>query len=293
MALNAEFLWDGIAPEEGHERIRFPWRGRPVEAERHMSRIAEIVSGSDPDVVVLCEVENQSALGIFNDRFLTAGRYRAFVFEGDDVDTGQDVGLLTRVEPDDVQFCEDVGSLNGVRKGLTKNIVAKIRVGGLRIALIGVHLIAQPDLHERRGAREAQAVAIRDLARRLRKSGHLPVVCGDFNDYDGCLESSDCSDSAPISSVLRIIRQMDPRRPDDDLVNVSRFLPKVSRYTSHRDRNRNGRVDAGDGLSSIDHILVAPELAPLVESVDIPKHAETHGSTAHFPVVVRFRTAAG
>lgn len=291
MTLNAEFLWDGVGPEEGSDRIRFAWRGNRVEAERHMARIAEIVVASDPDVVVLCEVENGAALATFNDRFLEARGYRAFVFDGDDVDTGQDVALLTRVDPDEVSFCEDVGSLNGVRKGLSKNIVAKLRVGALRIGLVGVHLIAQPDAAERRAAREAQAVVVRDLARRLHRSNHLPVVCGDFNDYDGCDDASDCSESAPISAVLRIARQMDPRRPEDDLVNVAQFVPKVARYTSHRDRNHNGRVDAGDRLSAIDHILVAPELATRVEWADIPKHAETRGATAHFPVVVRFRTA--
>ena len=51
MALNAEFLWDGVAPEEGHERVEFPWRGNPVEAERHMRDVAAVVSAADPDVV--------------------------------------------------------------------------------------------------------------------------------------------------------------------------------------------------------------------------------------------------
>lgn len=289
MALNAEFLWDGAGPEEGHPRIRFPWRYNRVEAERHMERIAEIVVASDPDVAIVCEVENQSALTRFNNGFLAGSGYRAFVFEGDDVDTGQDVALLTRIDPDEVTFHEEAMSLNGVRKGLTKNIVAKLRVGSLRLGVVGVHLIANPDDRSRRAEREAQAGCIRELTRRLRRSNHLPVVCGDFNDYDGCIESSDCNDSTPISNVLRIARQMDPKSRDDDLVNASCFVPKVTRYTSHRDRNGNGRVDAGDLLSSIDHVLLAPELVEHVESVDIPKHVETRFVTPHFPVVVRMR----
>ena len=224
MTLNAEFLWDGVGPEEGHPRIRFPWRHKRVEAERHMERIAEIVRACDPDLAVICEVENRSALERFNDGFLRESGYRAFIFEGDDVDTGQDVALLTRVDPDEVTFHEEAMSRNGVRKGLTKNIVAKVRVGSLRLGVIGVHLIANPDDRSRRAEREAQAGCIRELTRRLRRSNHLPVVCGDFNDYDGCVESSDCNDSMPISNVLRIARQMDPKHAHDDLVNASRFV---------------------------------------------------------------------
>jgi exonuclease III len=291
MTLNAEFLWDGVAPEEGSARMRFPWRSNPVEAERHMRRIAEIVVASDPDVLVLCEVENRAALATFVDRCLPGLGYRAHVFDGDDVDTGQDVGLLTRIDADDVSFCDEVGTMDGVRKGLSKNIVAKLRVGPLRVGLVGVHLIAKPDAADRRSAREAQAVAVSDLARRLKRSGHLPIVCGDFNDYDGCDDSLDCEDNVPISRVLAIAKRMDPRRPQDDLVNVARHIPKVARYTSHGDRDGDGRVSPRDRLSAIDHVLVAPELAALVERVDIPKHAQTRGATAHFPVVVRFRTA--
>ena len=292
MSINAEFLWDGVAPEEGHPRIRFPWRGNRVEAERHMARIAEIVTACDPDVAVVSEVENRAALDRFNEGFLTERGYRAYIFEGDDVDTGQDVALLTRVDPDEVVFHDEAISFNGTRKGLTKNIVAKLRVGPLRLAVVGVHLIANPDDRRRRPEREAQAAVIRELTRRLRRSNFLPVVCGDFNDYDACVESIDCSDNSPISNVLRIARQMDPRRTDDDLINAARFVPKVARYTSHRDRNGNGRVDTGDLLSSIDHMLLAPELIDHVEGVDIPKHVETRFVTSHFPIVVRLRVPA-
>lgn len=289
MALNAEFLWDGVGPEEGHPRIRFPWRGNRVEAERHMRRIAEIVETSDPDIVVLCEVENLHALERFNSGFLAGSLYRAYTFQGDDIDTGQDVGLLTRIEPDEVWFHEEAGRIGEVTKGLTKNIVARLRVGRLQIGLVGVHLISNPDDRSRRHAREAQALAIRELARRLRSSGCLPIVCGDFNDFDGAFGDADAFDNMPISRALDIARDMNPKRSDDDLVNAARFVPKVARYTSHRDRNHNGRVDTGDLLGAIDHVLLAPELAELVERVDIPKHDDTRGSTRHFPVVVRLR----
>lgn len=287
MTLNAEFLWDGRGPEEGHERIKFPWRGNPVEAERHMARIAEIVVASDPDILILCEVENASALAIFIEKFLPRQGYRGYVFDGDDVDTGQDVALLTRIDPIEVGFYDEYGERGGVRKALTKNIFAKLRVGPLKLGVIGVHLVALPDKRDRKLEREAQAVAIKTLARKLRKGGYSPVVCGDFNDYDGQFDSLDASDHSPISHVLRIAREMDTKDLGDDLVNAVRFVPKVARYTCHRDRNDNGRVDRGDFVSGIDHILLAPELVARVRSVDIPKHDDTRMTTTHFPVVVR------
>ena len=73
-------------------------------------------------------------------------------------------------------------------------------------------------------------------------------------------------------------------------VNVARFVPKVARYTKLGDRDRDGRASPGDRLTSIDHVLVAPQLAERIEWADIPKHARTRGVTSHYPIVVRFRT---
>ena len=289
MALNAEFLWDGVAPEEGHERVSFPWRGNPVEAERHMRDVAGVITASDPDVVVLCEVENSDALDLFNEQYLAGRGYRAYLHDGLDVDTGHDVGLLTRVDPIETGYYSGFGSYDGVRKGLAKNIFAKIRVGDLKLGLVGVHLVARPDDRSRRAAREAQAVALRTLALTLRKTGFLPVLCGDFNDYDGNAECVDVADSFPLSRVLRIARELDPRDSRDDLVNAAEYVPKVSRYTVHCDLNRNGREDRGDRFTSIDHILLANELEPLIERVDILHDHDPTRVTNHFPIVVRLR----
>jgi exonuclease III len=289
MALNAEFLWDGVAPEEGHERVAFPWRGNPVEAARHMREIADVITASDPDVVVLCEVENRDALEHFNERFLDGLGYRAYLHEGVDVDTGHDVGLLTRVDAIETGYYSGFGNRDGVRKGLAKNIYARMRVGDLKLGLVGVHLVARPDDPTRRAAREAQAVALRALVLSLRKSGYLPVVCGDFNDYDGDPNCADVADSFPISRVLRIARELDPGDARDDLVNAASHVPKVSRYTVHCDLNRNGREDRGDRFTSIDHILLANELEERIERVDILHDHDPTTVTNHFPVVVRLR----
>ena len=45
MTFNAEFLWDGVDPEEG--QANFPWKNAPDEAQEHMLRIAEVTLPDD------------------------------------------------------------------------------------------------------------------------------------------------------------------------------------------------------------------------------------------------------
>lgn len=81
MTLNAEFLWDGVQPEEG--RANFPWKGSQTEAEDHMRKVADLIIRSNPDIVNLVEVENLDALRIFNDKFLVGRGYKPYLVEGE------------------------------------------------------------------------------------------------------------------------------------------------------------------------------------------------------------------
>jgi hypothetical protein len=90
MTFNAEFLWDGVQPEDGS--AEFPWRGSQTEAEEHMRRVAEVIIASDPDVVNLVEVENLQALATFNDRFLAGRGYRPYLIDGLDTANGTGCG---------------------------------------------------------------------------------------------------------------------------------------------------------------------------------------------------------
>ncbi|MEK6238162.1 MAG: endonuclease/exonuclease/phosphatase family protein, partial [Planctomycetales bacterium] len=289
MTLNAEFLWDGQAPEEG--QVEFPWKSSPRKAVARMRALAKIIRDADADIVSLAEVENLDALRIFNQGQLRGMHYLPRFAQGIDRYTGQDMGLLTRIAPDFIRRDDRKGRSGNLRKSVSKNYVAVIRAGDRRIALIGLHFLAKPDDKERRPAREAQADAVRSMAVEQRRAGRLVVVWGDFNDYDGSPESRDAVGHVPITNVLRRVREMDPRNPDDDLINVARWLPAHRRYTSFYDRNGNGRVDPPKEFSSIDHVLISPELARHVESVEIPTGHDPTASTDHFPIVVRLNFA--
>ena len=273
MAWNAEFLWDGRAPEEG--KIDFAWKGSPEQAEAHMADIAEVIKSHDPDILHLSEVENERALDLLNEKFLGGSGYRAYFVPGTDTATGQDVALLSRVEVERMARDSRRGRSGGTRKGVSKHYVATLRAGDLHLGLIGIHLLARPHRESRVDDREAQADAVRGMARELVEAGRSVVVWGDFNDFDG--HTLDRSGNRPITRVLEWIRDLDPDDPSDDLINVAERLPRRERYTNGRD--------------AIDHVLVSPGLAERIVEVKIPHQHDPHAVTNHFPVIVELRVS--
>jgi len=287
MTINAEFMWDGVPPEEG--KVNFPRKGNKAKAEEHMAKIAAVIRLADPDIVNLCEVENLHALWTLNDKFLNGCRYRPYLKKGSDIATGQNMGLLTRIDPMDgtTEFVTRAGQSQNVLKSVSKNSVARFSVNGKRIGLIGVHLRAQPTSVERKPMREAQANAIVQIARGLKDNGYSLIILGDLNDYDGNVDALDHVDSRPITNVLSSIRALDETNPDDDLRNAASFLPKAERYTCFWDKDRNGKIGSPEELTSIDHILLSRDLASRIESVQILHDHDPKEGTDHFPVVVK------
>src|SRR5262249_51853489 len=145
MTFNAEFLWDGVAPEEGS--ADFPWKNSQTEAEDHMRLVAEVIVRGNPDIVNLVEVENLQALTTFNDKFLAGRGYRPYFVQGKDTATGQDVVLLTRIDPEgnEIQRDDRKGRAGNVMKSVAKNYIAKLTVDNVKISLIGLHFLARPN----------------------------------------------------------------------------------------------------------------------------------------------------
>lgn len=290
MTFNAEFLWDGVEPEEGAKDVTFPWKGRPDAARDHMRAVADIVARENPDILNLVEVENLTALTTFNNDFLATRGYRPYLVNGRDTHTGEDVALLTRIDPESNAITRDErkGVSGQVEKSVSKHYVARINVGDLKLSFIGLHLLAIPSHTGRRFERQAQADAIRSMAMDEQRAGRLLVVWGDFNDYDGADDARDQRDSTPIADVLSQIRAMSPDDPMDNLVNAAAFVPKPMRYTAHYDEDRDEYVDEPRELTSIDHILISPALASRVESVEIRHAHDPLKVSDHFPIIACF-----
>lgn len=292
LTLNAEWLWDGVTPEEG--QVNFPWKGNPALARAHMAAVAAVIQRSNPDIICLQEVENLDALLTFASFFPPDRGYRPYFVKGIDTETGQDVALLTRVDPEAgiVQREEGRAPAGTSTQSVSKNFYALFTAGDLRFALTDVHLLAFPDDRGRVAEREAQAVVIRRLEVGLRHLGYPVVVVGDLNDYDGNQDALDVRHNVPITHVLEWLRGMDPSTPLDDLKNVAAWIWPTERYTDWDDQNGNGLVEPRE-LSAIDHILVSPELAARAVGASIPHTYNPALVTDHFPVIVRLGTGNG
>ena len=130
-----------------------------------MAAIAEVIARANPDIVNLVEIENEAALTTLNDKFLPGRGYRPYFVQGGDTFTGQDVGLLTRIDPDgdQIHFDDREGQSGNVSKSVSKNYNAVITVGDTKILVVGLHFLAQPNRPDRRLQREAQVDAIRSI----------------------------------------------------------------------------------------------------------------------------------
>ena len=295
MTFNAEFLWDGIAPEEGNSQVKFDWKGDVAKAAVHMQKIAEVIRRNDPDIINLVEVENLAALTLFNDKYLAGMNYKPYLVNGKDTFTGQDVAFLTRIDPENNQTFYDgrKGTSANVSKSVSKNYVARVQIGNYKIAFIGLHFLAIPLNEARRLDRQAQADAIKQIALEQIANGYSVVVWGDFNDYDVEDISLDLNNNKPISSVLANIRLLDRNTEIDDLVNVARYIEKSKRYTAWYDADKNGLIDMPGDYSSIDHILLSPELAGRIIETRIDQTHNPLEVSDHFPIIVKMKLASG
>jgi len=288
MTYNAEFLWDGREPEEGISSIKFPWKGKPAAADAHMKAIANVIRRNNPDIVNLVEVENLQTLKYFNKKFLSSQNYQPYLVKGRDTITGQDVALLSRIAPEIIARENRKGKSGKVTKSVSKNYYAKFEINGQKLALIGIHFLANPSSKGRKNKRQAQSDAIRQLALDLRKDGYLPIILGDFNDFDG--EVKDRMNSKPLTNVLSQLKTLGTKTKKDDLINVLGFLGKRDRYTSFYDRNRNDKIEAKSEYSAIDFILLAQELEDNVEKVAIDHNYDPRKVSDHFPIIVTFKS---
>lgn len=284
---NARFLFDGRAPEG---EAGFPWKNDPIKAREHLRAVAAILATVDADVVHVSEVEDIETL----ERLLLEmgdPSYRAYLVPGRDPFTRQNVGIITRVDPDEPLRRTDswaAGPRGGPEQGVAKNLVAPFTWNELPVALLGAHLLAFPEDPERAVRREGQAEALRRFSLEegpLR--GRLLVLCGDLNDLDP--EVTPDLPGAGLSAALPILREVDATRDDDDLVNAAAWLPLERRFSVFVDRDGDGLDGGLSDRSLTDHILLSPELAPALERVEVYDAHDPLGPSDHFPLKVTLR----
>jgi endonuclease/exonuclease/phosphatase family metal-dependent hydrolase len=272
-----------------------PWASKAA-AEKHASSMAAELDALDADIVVVQETENCFSLQRVRAQMKTGADYKVFFVQGKDSSTGQDVLLLSRVDPQDPVYRTDARAsypVAGSQCGwstpgdtsISKNLFARFVVSGFPpFLLVGLHLVARPTDPERCAQREAQATLARDAvkAELAKNRDYGVVVLGDMNDWDDALIDADSS--KPKSRVLSLLKSA----TTPPLRSTAEFVAQADRWT-HCSTYCN-KPDC----SLLDHLLVSDNLLQL--SVDVgadQKNREKfcvdekpNGGSDHWPVSI-------
>jgi len=274
----------------------------PTEAAAldHMQDVADEITILNADIVNLAEVQDCIVLTRLNG-LLKGMNYLPYLLTGTDTSTGQNVALLTRVDPSvNLQRTSNrvdypipgstCGSTSSGNTAVSKHYYTTFNVEGLPnpLTIFGLHFLAFPDDKIRCVQREGQASVIKALVASYLGEGHSVVVLGDVNDFDGTV--IDASGNVPISTVLDILRDPLPSKAGDELTNVASFVAAASqRYSCWWDKDESCSVQH-DELSMIDHLLISNDLVPLVTGAYMDHSYQAACNTYesdHWPVVVQ------
>ena len=268
------------------------WKNSTISMT-HLEYVADIINKYNPDIINLCEVEGCDELNVLSSKL--SPNLKQYLIEGTDTSTGQNVGLLTKLDPttDLIRSNETYaypifGSQCGYNgtgiASVTKHYITTFKLYDLNIAFISIHLIAYPDKADRCSKREAQAKIIEGVVSEYVKNGYEIIVLGDFNDYDK--EVSDINNDMPISRVLDIIKGYDTNTYV--LTNMNEQLIKTERYSNWWDKNGDCKA-TNDEMVLIDHILVTDGILAIVKNISIYhgyiESCDTLNSD-HYPVIL-------
>jgi len=245
---------------------------------KHIQQISGVIKGVNADIVVLEEVEDCNVLEMVVDN-IGDDSYRYYLVKGTDTATGQNVGLITRIDPstnlartaDRADFPVS-GSKCGYStegdSGVSKHFYAQFDVQNLDepLVIIGAHLVAFPLEPSRCAQREAQATVLSKLAEaEAHSKGYHLIMLGDFNDYDNSF--LDAANDVPVSKALQIMKTDTSGKTQ--MINVgSKITPQTARWSSWYDKNSNCK-HTPDEDTLIDHILISNSLSPYLASQTI------------------------
>lgn len=276
-----------------------PWKNQS-DANIHFDRIVSTIKNLEPDVINLCEIEGCDEINMLVNSLDTS--YMGYLKKGTDSSTGQNVGLLTKIDPnvnlyrsemryDYPIFGSKCGYYGSGSTGLSKHYITEFKINGMDVALISAHLIAIPTDPARCAQREAQASIIQSLVYNYILKGYEIIVMGDFNDYDG--EVLDVNSNKPTSMVLQILKGMKGDLSGKyDLFNAAEFICQDERYSDWWDSDKNCNTMSIKDYSMIDHILTTDTIGKYIEDVFIYHGYEEYCGkydSDHFPVVIDFK----
>ena len=269
-----------------------------TEAQTHMDYVSKRIKAINPDIINFCEVEGCDELNILKDTL--DGSYVSYLKKGTDTSTGQNVGMLTRIDPlkslyrTELKYNYPVtGSLCGYNgsmssTGVSKHYITEFNFNGIDVAFISAHLIAIPTDTERCAKREAQAMILQSVIMDYINREYEVIMIGDFNDYDA--EILDMNSDKPISFVLDILKGLQGDYVGKyKLSSIAETIVQNERYSDWWDSDNNCNTASQRDYSMIDHILVTDFIKNHISNTFIyHEYDEYCGKydSDHYPVVV-------
>jgi exonuclease III len=263
-----------------------------TEAETHLDYVSNVIKDLNPDIINFCEIEGCDELNMLIENLDSS--YKPYLKKGTDSSTGQNVGMLTRIDPIvNLYRTEDrfnypiEGSKCGYtgqssNTGVSKHYITEYVINNIKIAFITAHLLAFPTDPTRCAEREAQAMVLQNVINNYTIKGYEIIFMGDLNDFDGTV--IDANNNIPTSKVLELLKG-DGKY---ELFSISENIVQSERYTDWYDENNNCKSSSNE-FSMIDHILVSDRLRnSIVNSYIYHGYDEYCGkyNSDHFPVVI-------
>lgn len=270
-----------------------------ADAQTHMSYVSNVIKTLNPDIVNFCEVEGCDELNMLITS-LKDTTYKPYLKQGTDSSTGQNVGMITRVDPlvnlyrSEERVAYPVpGSKCGYTgasgtSGVSKHYITEFNLGGFKTALIGAHLLAIPTEPTRCAEREAQAQVLQNIVSGYITKGYEVILLGDMNDFDA--EVLDVNSDKPTSYVLDIMKGLyGQKKGTYTLTNAATKMAQSERYSDWWDSDDNCATSSPKDYSMIDHVLMSSKIFNKISKVSIyhgyTEYCGTMNSD-HYPVVI-------
>ena len=273
------------------------------DAQTHMSYVANTIKILQPDIINFCEVEGCHELNMLKEQLDST--YNSYLKKGTDTSTGQNVGMLTRIDPlvslyrseEKVSYpisgskCGST-TVSGTT-GVSKHYITEFKIDSMNVAMIGAHLLAIPTEPSRCVQREGQAQVLQNIVSSYIQKGYEVIVIGDMNDYDA--EVLDLNSDKPTSRVLDFLKGLDgDKKGVYTLTNVATKIVQSERYSDWWDSDNNCNTSSQKDLSMIDHILVTSGINKRITNAYIYHgYKEYCGKwdSDHWPVIIDLNTS--
>jgi len=272
------------------------WKNQS-QANTHMSYVSSVIKDINPDLINFCEVEGCDELNILKGQLDNS--YTPYLLKGTDTSTGQNVGMLTRVDPIKTLYRTDVrydypiygskcGYTGSGSTGVSKHYITEFKFNNMNVAVISAHLIAIPTDPSRCAQREAQASILQSVVANYILKSYEVILMGDFNDFDG--EILDVNSNKPTSQVLNILKgSFGEYSGKYELFSVADTVVQSERYSDWYDSDNNCNTASGKDYSMIDHVLVTSTIKRNIFDVffyhGYKEYCGKYNSD-HYPVVI-------